>query len=121
MVTSDSTNHNPWSVTLQLNSVPVEFHNDTGAEVTVINETVYQKVGGPSLCKSDQILRGPSNNSLPVNPLTRKNLQIQKLGFRTLFKYCAFACACNFNASDGYLPVYTRIIHTNLQTMINKQ
>ena len=26
-----------------------------------------------------------------------------------------------FNASDGYMPVYTRIIHTNLQTMINKQ
>ena len=25
------------------------------------------------------------------------------------------------NTSDGYIPGYTRIIHTNLQTAINKQ
>ena len=30
----DSISHNPWSVTLQLNSVPVKFHIDTDAEVS---------------------------------------------------------------------------------------
>ena len=66
-VTSEkSTNHNPWNVTLQLNSVPVKFHIDTGAEVTVINESIHKKVGSPSLYKSDQSLRGPSNHPLTV-------------------------------------------------------
>jgi len=66
VTSEDSTNQNPWSVTLQLNSVPIKFHIDTGTEVTVINESVYQKVGSPSLYKPDQNLRGPSNHSLPV-------------------------------------------------------
>ena len=67
VVTSeDSASHNPWSVTLQLNSVPVKFHIDTGAEVTVISESIYKKVGSPSLCEPDQTLRGPSNQTLPV-------------------------------------------------------
>ena len=67
VVTSeDSISHNPWSVTLQLNSVPMKFHIDTGAEVTVISESVHKKVGSPSLCEPDQTLRGPSSKTLPV-------------------------------------------------------
>ena len=67
VVTSeDSTSFNPWSVILQLNSVPVNIHIDTGAEVTVISESIYKKVGSLSLCEPDQTLRGPSNQTLPV-------------------------------------------------------
>ena len=66
MTSENSTSHNPWSVTLQLNSVPVKFHIDTGAEVTVISESIYKKVGSPSLCEPDQTLGGPSNQTLPV-------------------------------------------------------
>ena len=66
MTSEDSISHNPWSVTLELNSVPVKFHIDTGAEVTVISESIYKKVGSPSLCEPDQTLRGPSNQTLPV-------------------------------------------------------
>ena len=66
VTSEESTNHNPWNVTLQLNSVPVKFHIDTRAEVTVINESVHKKVGSPSLYKSDQSLRGPSNHPLTV-------------------------------------------------------
>ena len=44
----------------------MKFHVDTGAEVTVINESVHKKVGSPSLYKSDQTLRGPSNHSSTV-------------------------------------------------------
>ena len=49
-----------------MNSILVQFHIDTWAEVTVINDTVHKKVGSPSLSQSDQTLRGPSNQSLPV-------------------------------------------------------
>ena len=66
VTSTNTTNDNPWIVTLQMNSIPVQFHIDTGAEVTVINDTVYKKVGSPSLSQSDQTLRGPSNQSLPV-------------------------------------------------------
>ena len=30
--------NDPWAVTLQLNETPMEFHIDTGAEVTVISD-----------------------------------------------------------------------------------
>ena len=66
VTSTNTTNDNPWIVTLQMNSIPVQFHIDTGAEVTVINDTVHKKVGSPSLSQSDQTLRGPSNQSLPV-------------------------------------------------------
>ena len=106
VVTSDSTIHKPWSVTLQLNSVPVEFHIDTGAEVTVINESIYQKVGSPSLCKSDQTLRGPSNNSLPI-----------KGKFSALFQYGASTTEQNcYVVTDLSKPLLGRpaIEHLNL-------
>ena len=66
VVTSADTNENLWIVTLQMNNTSVKFHIDTGAEVTVINDSVHEKVGSPSLTQSDQTLRGPSNQSLPV-------------------------------------------------------
>ena len=65
-VTSETPQQNPWAVTIQLNSVPIEFHIDTGAEVTVITEALYHKVGSPSLTVSDQTLKGANNQSLCV-------------------------------------------------------
>ena len=38
VVTSETSPQNPWVVTVELNKVPVEFHINTGAEVTVITE-----------------------------------------------------------------------------------
>ena len=42
------------------------LHGDTGAEVTVITEALYHKVGSPSLTVSDQTLKGANNQSLCV-------------------------------------------------------
>ena len=57
---------NPWIVSLQVMNETVEFHIDTGAEVSVIPEQVYRKVGSPPLTPPNQTLRGPSNKVLPV-------------------------------------------------------
>ena len=59
VVTSDEKTDDPWTVTLQLNNGSVDFHFDTGAEVTVVSETIHKKVGSPSLTQSDQTLRSP--------------------------------------------------------------
>lgn len=34
----------PWTVTVSLNTQTVEFHIDTGADVTVIPEKLYKKL-----------------------------------------------------------------------------
>ena len=66
---SAETKHdNPWLISLQLEGKPVEFHIDTGAEVSVIPELVYKKIGSP-LSPVKQTLRGPSNAVLPVKGL----------------------------------------------------
>lgn len=59
-------NSNPWIVSLQVMNETVDFHIDTGAEVSVIPDQVYKKLGSPSLTPSDQALKGPSNEVLPV-------------------------------------------------------
>jgi len=61
-VTSETLQQNPSVVTIQLHSVPVEFHIDTGAEVTVITEALYHKVGSSSLIAPDQALKGAKTN-----------------------------------------------------------
>ena len=66
VVTSETSPQNPWVVTVELNRVPVEFHIDTGAEVTVITEDLYHRVGSPSLQLPDQTLKGANNQSLSV-------------------------------------------------------
>ena len=57
---------NPWVVSLQVMNETVDFHIDTGAEVSVIPDQVYRKVGSPPLTPPNQKLRGPSNKVLPV-------------------------------------------------------
>ena len=53
-----------WTIPLQLNGREVNFCIDTGAEVTVIPETVYTRIGSPLLRPLDKTLKGPSNGRL---------------------------------------------------------
>ena len=56
----------PWMVTVTLNSVPVKFQIDTGADVSVITEKLYQKVHAPPLVHTKRSLIGPSQDKLQV-------------------------------------------------------
>lgn len=51
---------------LLLDSREVEFKLDTGAEVTVISETMYETLGAPLLEKPSKALYGPTHQSLKV-------------------------------------------------------
>ena len=44
----------------------VNFHIDTGAEVTLITEEAYTAIGSPVLGPSKQSLKGPNNEDLQV-------------------------------------------------------
>ena len=55
-----------WNITLSLNNKLVDFCIDTGAEVTVVPETVYELLGRPQPIPIDRQLKGPSSNSLRV-------------------------------------------------------
>ena len=59
-------NDNPWLVSLQLEGKLVEFHIDTGAEVSVIPEPLYEKIGSPVLTPVKQTFRGASNAVMPI-------------------------------------------------------
>ena len=61
-----SDQNNPWLVKVQLMNTDVEFHIDTGAEVSVIPQQLYRKLGRPPLSCPDQTLKGPGNYVLPV-------------------------------------------------------
>ena len=45
-----------WAVTLQLNETPMEFHIDTGAEVTVISEHASRQTACPPLTSPQHTL-----------------------------------------------------------------
>ena len=64
-VVGDSQN-NPWVATILRNNKPVQFHIDTGAEVTVIPESVSSQISGISLQPAQRRLKGPSQKALPV-------------------------------------------------------
>ena len=55
-----------WSVKLQLNSRVQEFKVDTGADVTVIPETAYERERDGSLTTSNVPLSGPTGVTLEV-------------------------------------------------------
>ena len=55
----------PWTV-LDLNSSQTEFKIDTGADIIVIPETVYNESRDEPLSSPDRILRSPSRHSLKV-------------------------------------------------------
>ena len=61
-----TTKSDPWTVELSLDGKPVSLHLDTGAEVTVITESMWRDIGQPTLLQSDRTLRGPDSHTLPV-------------------------------------------------------
>jgi hypothetical protein len=59
-------NSNPWIISLQVMNEVVDIHIDTGAEVSVIPDQVYRKLGCPTLTLPRQTLRGPGNEVLAL-------------------------------------------------------
>ena len=49
-----------------------------------------------------------------INPLTSIKLENPILGFNSYLNIAPLLAHTTFNASNGYMPVHTRIIHTNL-------
>ena len=56
----------PWKITVYINGIAVQFCIDTGAEVTVIPASVFQKLNGIRLQPPQKVLKGPSQKALPV-------------------------------------------------------
>ena len=52
------------NINLQMEGKSISFSTDTGAEVTVIPETVYKRIGTPHLQPSDKHLKGPTGNNI---------------------------------------------------------
>ena len=57
-------NKEPWTIPLRLHGRQIDFCIDTGAEVSVIPEREYTKIGSPILKPLDRTLKGPSNDLL---------------------------------------------------------
>ena len=53
-----------WTITLSLEGKPVTLHIDTGAEVTVITERMWKRVGQPKMSTPDKTLRGPDSHTI---------------------------------------------------------
>ena len=51
---------------MSLNELPIEFHIDTGADVTVTTEKLYRTLKAPQLQKCSKSLVGPSKEALNV-------------------------------------------------------
>ena len=66
-----------WNITLQLNSKPVKFCIDTGADVTAIPEQVWKDLGKPSLVPPDRDLKSPDTHSLLVKGMLTAKLETQ--------------------------------------------
>ncbi|XP_033730104.1 uncharacterized protein K02A2.6-like [Pecten maximus] len=56
----------PWTVSLCMDGLPVEFKIDTGADVTAIPEVTFNKLKGLELEKTSKLLQGPGKNRLRV-------------------------------------------------------
>ena len=62
----NSSSHDPWTIDLKLSGKPVKMYIDTGAEVTVIPETIWKRIGQPELQPPDRTLRGPDQQVIPT-------------------------------------------------------
>ena len=69
---------NLWKVSLKLNSVPVELKIDSGAEVSVIPESVFKKLEGIALIPTSKTLYGPGGHVLFVSGKFTAMLQLDK-------------------------------------------
>ena len=61
-----NTKDDPWAVEMLLQGKPATLHIDTGAEVTVVTEKVWESLGQPQLELSDRTLCGPDNRAIPT-------------------------------------------------------
>ena len=55
-----------WATKARVNGIFIKFQIDTGAEVTVLSERDFKRLGGVTLLPSQRTLRGPNQNLLPV-------------------------------------------------------
>ena len=53
-----SERRNPWEVTISLNKKPVKFQIDSGAEVTVVPDSMLRKLTGVNLKPTQRTLKG---------------------------------------------------------------
>ena len=59
-------NHTVWNATIQLNQQSVTFKLNTGAEVTAISHTVFERLSNVDLQQSIRSLVGPAKQKLDV-------------------------------------------------------
>ena len=69
-----SERRNPWEVTVSLNKKPVKFQIDSGAEVTVVPDSMLRKLTGVNLKPTQRTLKGPTQGILPVRGQFRGTL-----------------------------------------------
>ena len=69
-----SERRNPWEVTISLNKKPVKFQIDSGAEVTVVPDSMLRKLTGVNLKPTQRTLKGPTQGTLPVRGQFRGTL-----------------------------------------------
>ena len=55
-----------WVTKARVNGIFIEFQIDTGAEVTVLSEQDFERLGEVTLLPSQRTLRGPNQYLLPV-------------------------------------------------------
>ena len=67
-----------WITKARLNGIFMEFQIDTGAEVTVISEQDFKRLGETTLLPSQRTLRGPNQNLLPVKGQFRGQIRVGK-------------------------------------------
>jgi hypothetical protein len=61
--TIDCAPDEPWTIKLQVRDFFVYFKSDTGADLTVIPESLYNTLGKPKLNKTHRSLYGPGNQN----------------------------------------------------------
>ena len=67
-----------WVTIARMNGIFVEFQIDTGAEVTVISEQDFKRLGEVTLLPSQRTLRGPNQNSLSLKGQFSGKLRVGK-------------------------------------------
>ena len=69
----------PWMVSIVLNREPVNFKIDTGADMTVVPESVFKKLQGAVLHPTSKALLGPGNQALSVRGKFTAELQLDTI------------------------------------------
>ena len=74
-ITSDSKSQSLWRTTLSLGATEINFKIDTGADVTVISDAMYQSCTLGLLKQSGRILHGPCQSALDVKGYSTGELE----------------------------------------------